>query len=392
MLSRVNIAYVTQTRFPTEKAHGHQIAQVCAALASLGHAVTLFAPDIPTAVKADPRAYYAVEKDFTVRLLHMFNALQSPFVPGFLAFAVGMASYRRSLRRYFRTHAKPDLFYARSAAVAGPLLSSGVPVVLELHTLPRRGRRRFVRACNRCRLVVCLTTPMLEELRKWGVKRERMVAEGDGVTLERFARTTVHAGRPKTDRPILGYAGSLVTHDSLEKGAWQVVEAVAELKRRGSPVFGWIVGGPDAWRETYAARAKGIGLGAEDIRFDPPVPAREVAATLAAMDVCAYPAPASDHPFFRRDTSPLKLLEYFAARRPVACADIPPIRDLCDDRSVWFCAPGDGASMADAVAAILRDPGAARKRVEVAAGIANDRAWPERMRRIIAHVSRKPYT
>lgn len=385
---RVNIAYVTQTRFPTEKAHGHQIAQVCAAMAGLGHAVTLVSSDIPTAVKEDVHAYYGVPRSFEVRRVHQFNALHARFVPEAAAFAIGMASLRRSLKKDIAVRGVPDLFYARSAEVLSPLLDSGAPVVFELHTLPRLGRARFVRLCNRCRLVVCLTTPMKKEVESWGVDPGKILVEGDGVTLARFEKAGGTAvSRPETDRTILGYVGSLVTGDTLEKGVAQIVDAVAELKRRKSPVFGWIVGGPTSWHGTYRDRARSLGLGEDDIRFDAPVPAAAVAGVLARMDVCAYPAPASNHPFFTRDTSPLKLLEYFAAKRPVVCADIPPIRDLCDEKSVVFCDPGSGASMADAVAATIADGAAAKARVEAAADIAAGRDWGARMARILARAS-----
>lgn len=385
---RMRITYVTQTRFPTEKAHGHQIAQVCAALAELGHGVTLVAPNVPTAVTADPHAYYAVQKTFRVEHLHQFNALHSPFVPGFLAFMVGMASYRRSLWKFLCSHTA-DLFYVRSAAVLPPLLRSGVPVILELHTLPTWGRRRFVRLCNACRLVVCLTTPMHEELLQWGVMREKLLVEGDGVSLERFSHPAP-VTRPVTPRPILGYAGSLVTHDSLEKGVGQIVEAAAELKKRGRPLFTWVIGGPRAWQDIYRAQASAKGLTEEDVRFDAPVPAAQVAGVLAAMDICAYPAPASHHPFFRRDTSPLKLLEYFAANKPVVCADIPPIHDVCDATSVTFCKAGDGVSMADAVCGLLDDTAAAQRKVAAGGKIAQERSWNKRMERILHHTKARP--
>lgn len=376
----MRITYVTQTRFPTEKAHGHQIAQVCAAMAALGHEVSLVASDIPTAVTQDPHAYYAVQPSFAVRRIHQFNALYSPLIPGMLAFAVGMMSYRRSLARDIAAHPLPALFYARSVAVLPPLLATSVPVVLELHTLPQWGRGRFVRLCNRCRRVVCLTTPMRDELVRWGVHAEKILVEGDGVALERF-RHPPFMGRPATSRPILGYVGSLVTHDSLEKGVAQIIDAAVALKQRGHAVFTWIVGGPSVWQDTYKTRAAAAGLTDEDIRFDIPVPASQVAGVVTAMDVCAYPAPASRHPFFLRDTSPLKLLEYFAAKKPVVCADIPPIHDLCDERSVWFCAAGDGGAMADAVERVLHDDTA--QRVQHAAEIAEERSWDKRMERIL---------
>lgn len=40
----MRIAYCTNIRLPSERAHGHQVAAVCDALVKLGHDVTIFAP------------------------------------------------------------------------------------------------------------------------------------------------------------------------------------------------------------------------------------------------------------------------------------------------------------------------------------------------------------
>jgi hypothetical protein len=60
----MRIAYVTHTRFPTEKAHGGQIASVCHALSELGHTVTLFQPTVWNAITQDPYKYYGLPESF----------------------------------------------------------------------------------------------------------------------------------------------------------------------------------------------------------------------------------------------------------------------------------------------------------------------------------------
>ena len=57
-LLSVRITYVTHTRFPTEKAHGFQVASICQALARLGHTVTLLIPTVGNAIRENPLAYY----------------------------------------------------------------------------------------------------------------------------------------------------------------------------------------------------------------------------------------------------------------------------------------------------------------------------------------------
>ncbi len=95
----MKIAYVTHTRFPTEKANGVQIANVCHAMTRLGHEVTLLTPTVRNAIKDDPHAYYGLPRSFAVRKVDHFDALASPFIPGFFGFGLGMLFYRRALRR-----------------------------------------------------------------------------------------------------------------------------------------------------------------------------------------------------------------------------------------------------------------------------------------------------
>ncbi len=382
----MRIAYVTQTRFPTEKAHGYQIAQVCHALAGLGHEVTLLTPTVFNHIHDTPHSYYGLPPSFQVLTLKSFDALSSRFIPGFLAFSISMQHYGKVLRAYLKDHPF-DLLYLRSPALLAPLLAAGIPVILELHTLPRR-TRAFANACNKCARVVCLTSVMRDELVSWGVKAEKTMVEGDAVDLSRFASlpdtdaAKAHWRLP-ADRPIVGYAGSLVTQNRIEKGVGELVDALAILHRRSVPVFGWVVGGPLAWKMQYELQAHRRKLGADGIRFEGHVPASKIPVALAACDVCVYPAPASQHPFFLRDTSPLKIFEYLAAGKPVVCADLPPLRDIVDESTVAFFRPGDPPSFADAIARVLAHPEEAKKRADKGKKLVQEHSWHKRMVRIL---------
>ncbi len=384
----MRVTYVTHTRFPTEKAHGHQIAQVCDALARLGHEVTLVAPTVTKNIPDEPHEYYGLKPSFKIVHLPNFDALNSKFVPGALSFEVSMWSYRRHLRHFLRDH-QCDVLYARSPVLLRPLIRSGHRVILELHTLPRIAGRFFTRLCNHCDRVVCLTTPMRDDLMRRGVDPARCVVESDGVDIERYAALPSLAEAKKkwslpTDRPIAGYVGSLVARNTLEKGVDVFIRALARLNTDGHPVFGWIVGGPEDWQARYQVLARELGLGANDIRFHPRVSATDVPAAIAASDLCVYPAPATEHAFFLRDTSPLKLFEYLAAGKPVVCADIPPLRDVVDADSVELCRPGNPRSLADAIIRVTVHPSEALRRAETGREIARRHSWTARMQRILA--------
>jgi glycosyltransferase involved in cell wall biosynthesis len=384
----MRIAYVTHTRFPTEKAHGYQVAQVCHAMATLEHEVTLVTPTVGAAPAQSPFVFYGLPESFRIVRLHHFDALASSLVPGVLAFAVSMVFYRSALRSFFDAFLV-DLLYVRSPVLLPALFPTRIPIILELHTLPRFFRGRFLRMASRCRLVVCLTRAMRDELLSWGIDPRRTIVEGDGVDIDRFhnlteTRLAKEQWKLPEDRVVVGYVGSLVTRDVLEKGVAELIDAVALLRERGRLVFCWIVGGPGSWLGTYQRRADDQGLVGSDIRFQGTIPVRRVPSAIAACDICVYPAPKSTHPYFLRDTSPLKLFEYLAARKPIVCADLPPIRDVVDESFVHFCTPGDSQSLAAAIASAIDHPVSNPER---RAEVVDRHSWVRRMERILTEAA-----
>jgi glycosyltransferase involved in cell wall biosynthesis len=377
----MRIAYICHTRFPTEKAHGRQMAEVCSAMGVLGHEVTLLAPTVHTPIKQSASSYYGVPDNVQVKKLQTFDALHSRFVPMPLAFLFGMRSYRKTLGQYLASETF-DLLYCRSHAVLPPLLASGAKVIVELHTLPRSKKRAFAWLCNRCERVICLTTPMRDELIKWGVDAAKIIVEGDAVDEKAFMDQ-----KPLiSDQPVIGYVGSLVARNTLEKGVAHLVEALALLKKEGVPVRGMIVGGPDDWKKKYEQRAADLSLTEADVIFTGRVAASDVPAMLKTCDVFIYPAPASKHPYFMRDTSPLKIFEYMAAGCPIISADLPTIRDVLDESTALFCKAGDGHDLARAIKETLQDPEAADRRAAAARQKVEEHTWKKRMGRILDHV------
>jgi glycosyltransferase involved in cell wall biosynthesis len=383
----MNIAYVTHTRFPTEKAHGHQIARVCSAMKHLKHTVTLVSPNIFTDVRQDSRKYYHLKTDLHVQKLPIFDALSSPFVPGVLAFHFTMHSYRKALKTYFTSH-NFDIAYVRSPAILPAVLAAKVPVVLELHSLPKRNQKAFVSRCNQCKKVVCLTSPMAKELVKLGVKKSKIIIEGDAVDLERFAKMPSaksarhHFGLPD-DRRIVGYVGSFVTMDKIEKGVHLIIDSLVTMRKNKEDVHGFFVGGPLEWAHKYRKIALAKGLREDDFTFHGMVPSKLVPDAIAACDVCVYPAPEPKKAFFARDTSPLKVFEYLAAGRPVVSADIPPLHGVLTKETVRLVHPGSVTSLTGGIREVLAKKSEAKARTARGLKLVQKHSWEKRMKRIL---------
>src|SRR3989344_1032524 len=380
----MRILYIGHTRFPTEKAHGKQIAEVCSAMAALGHVVTLVTPTVRTPITESPFLYYNLPENFTWVKLTCFDALQARFVPRALAFLVGMWSYRRALKTYLRT-AEADLLYCRSHVVLPMLLLKNIPTIIELHTLPRSRVRLFSQYCNRCVRVVALTSPMRRMLLIMGVDSSRILVEGDGVrssSLSALPSLATFEERFQL-QPVIGYVGSLVARNTLEKGVNVLIDAFVLLKQRGIPFRGLIVGGPESWKTRYEKEAHRKGLDVRVFLFTGHMPARDIPPLTLSADILVYPAPATQHPYFLRDTSPLKLFEYMAAMRPIITADLPPVRDILTETEAYFFPPGDAEGLADRIQYILLHAAETHAKVANAGSLVPLHTWEKRMERIL---------
>ena len=401
---RMRIAYCTNVRLPSERAHGHQIAQVCDALSTLGHNVHIFAPYRCNIIVEDYWTYYDSRREVELHHLGSFDPIASLWTPGVIGLFALNALLRRALPSALETHGPFDLLYTRSPALLPTMLATRIPVIFELHQLPRRSRAAFVSACNRCRGVACLTSAMRDALTRWGVESSRLMVEGDAVDLKRFdglpkvedARshlcsmvnlqfTIFNQFTISKNQIIVGYVGRLKTL-GMEKGVSIMLQALAKL-RSTKKFFGLIVGGPSEDCRDYKREAEQLGLRSDDIHFTGEIPAREVPIALAACDILAMPFP--DFPHYRLHMSPLKMFEYMAADKPIITSDLPTVRDVLDERSAIFCEPGDHESFVDALRWIAEHPDDARARAAHARELVKKHTWEERMKRIL-HYTRIP--
>ena len=356
------------------------MAQVCNAMANLGHEVTFVKPTVWTPIVKTAFEYYSVAESFHIVTLKHWDALRSKLLPERIGFPLSMLLYQKKLKAFFKTYAA-DLIYVRSPLLLTTLIRTNVPVILELHSLPGRFRNRFVENCNRCKKVVCLTSPMRDELVSWGVNSDRVVVEGDAVDLRLFEEEVnkdhmrSKLGLPK-GTAVIGYAGRLKTMGK-EKGVRTLLEALSQLQN----VHGLIIGGPEEEVDSYKALSKELGLQESNITFTGHLPHRQVPRALQACDILAMPFP--DEPHYRNNMSPMKMFEYMASNRATVVSNLPSVRDVLDEDHAYFCTPGDSGSLAKAFTEIMSDADEANRRAANAFEKVKQHTWEKRMRRIL---------
>ena len=262
------------------------------------------------------------------------------------------------------------LVYARSYLTPVLTARAGIATVVETHTTgydnPHLAGIHQVAGLEAFRGLVTIHADIAAEHARRGVPEDKLLVLEDGVDLERF----LVKDDPEHWRRELGldpqgsyavYSGHLYP----DKGMDVILEAAADLAGRPGLTF-LLVGGTKSDRKHWEGLCRSRGLG--NVRFAGFVPNAAVPAYL--MDI--------------HTTSPLKLFEYMAARRPIVATGVPTVaKVLQHETSGLLTPPGDSLAFAQAVARLLDDQGLARALGEAAWRQVQPLSWTQRCRRIV---------
>ncbi len=382
----MRIAYCTNVRLPSERAHGHQIAKVTSALKDMGHEIEIFAPYRKNVIDQSLESYYGIASAIRLHHLGSTDGIAAWWAPGIIGLKLTTYLFGKNLRAVLKSRLKDfDFIYTRTPELLSAVTGVGVPVILELHRIPRIGRRRFLRLLRSCKIIVALTSPMRQALIEMGVSDVPVIVEGDGVDLHDFEAlpsagdTRISLGVPEKT-PLIVYVGQLKSM-GLSKGIPELVAALEILHDRGLEFRAVIAGGPESEKEKFAASMSDSLKPL--VNFTGHIARLKIPTLLTAADILVYPAPKSEHVFYTRDTSPLKLFEYMAAGKPIVAADLPPLHDAVDPSMVTFCEAGSGESLAQAILTVLNHHEESVKKAKIARAHVEQFTWEKRMERIL---------
>lgn len=240
----------------------------------------------------------------------------------------------------------------------------------------RAVERRVLAAADR---VIAVSEPLKGWIVDTGVDQERVTVLPNGVNLERFAAAPddARARLGLTGRPVVGFVGTLKGWH----GTATLIRALGLLARTAgvdtAPALLIVGDGPQRAHLEQVAHDEGVAgltIFTGDVAHD------EVPAYLAAMDIAVAPYDETPGFYF----SPLKLVEYMAAGKPVIAAAIGQITDcIRDGETGLLYPPGDSAALARCLADLVADPGRARALGRAAQDEARrHRGWSENARAV----------
>jgi glycosyltransferase involved in cell wall biosynthesis len=358
----MKLTYIANNRLPTEKAHGLQIAKTCEAFLKQDVNLLLVIPrrHQPTPLKKKSiKNYYGLKKSIPTSKLPCldFLLIRSQLkLPTFLGqFAFWLQSSTFYFMATMRAMFRGGIFYSRDIPALLPLVLMRKNCYYEGHNFPktRIGHKLYEFVLKRTKGVVVITHQLKKLYKeKFNLSDDQIVVAPDGVDLDVFSGQNKSSSRKSLNLPasqkLIVYTGNLYPW----KGVYTLVESAKHLKSKDVTLV--LVGGDvhDGAYEKLAAFAQQQGV--QNLIMTGHVHPSQIPGYLAAADLLVIPNSAQNK-MSASYTSPLKMFEYMAAKRPIVASSVPALKEVLNPENAAFFKPDNAADLAKTLDDLLKN-------------------------------------
>ncbi|MFH0906937.1 MAG: glycosyltransferase family 4 protein [bacterium] len=357
----MKIIYLVHARIPTEKAHGVQIMKMCEALADqIKIKKNGFTPDSkvelvvanrynPDFKGIDSFDFYSIKENFTIRRLLVINFLcyRIPF-----AFIFELVLFSLIAFFYLLFQNGRIVVYTRGETLPFlKFLPKRFSIFWETHIMPKNFNR-YRKILLKTKGAVVVTKHYYEELIKNNVfLPDKVLLAPDAVNMEQFSIKDSKTDIRKrfgldNDKKIVLYTGKL----SEWKGVYVLLKASKYLPSNIVVIF--IGGMEESIRDFRATSNKLNTKNALILGYKPP---KEIPYWLKAADILVLPNSGKGR-ISNFYTSPLKLFEYMASKRPIIASDLPCLRDILNKNNAVLVEPDNPKALAKSIEITLKKP------------------------------------
>ncbi len=174
--------------------------------------------------------------------------------------------------------------------------------------------------------VIVISEALRDELRSWGIDKNKISVIPNAVDLSRFSSQKPDLELKQSlglqDCFVIGFLGSLTAYEGLDL----LIKAVSNLLDQGKPI-GLVIVGDGQIKEQLEAMAKTTSK-PDRIIFTGRVPFEEVNKYYSIFDLC--PLPRKSYEVCKR-VPPLKILEILAMGKPTIVSNLPPLLEIIED-------------------------------------------------------------
>ncbi|MDO8579723.1 MAG: glycosyltransferase [bacterium] len=369
-------------RFPSEKAASLFTAKGAEAFADSGMRVIVVVPRRKKVESKNPFDFYDVKVNFTVKYIptiDLFGILPDKiaFWASFIVFSIfGFFFVKKASKN-------DDIIYSNESLPLFLISFIRQNCFFEMHDFPESKLRFFTKFLSRMHWILVHNRWKLTEVGKKfpNILRKKFIYEPNAVDLKTFdidiskIEARKRLGLP-TDRKIAVYTGHLY--------GWKGVDTLALsaqfLEDEYLIIF---VGGTDKdveiFRKKYGSSGKILIAGYK--------PHREIPLWQKSADILVLPNTAKEA-ISAYYTSPMKLFEYMASRRPIVASDISSIREIVDERSAILVVPDEPQILAKAINNLVKIPKIGDEIAEQAFKDVSNHTWSARAGRILNFIEK----
>ena len=376
----MKIAYLSESLIPSTAANSIHVMKMCKAFSEQGCKLVLLVPKVsnPEESDYDSFEFYGIAPSFALVRVDTIPLLGR-------SFSYGIKCYRDLVR------IQPDIVFSRSFYGSISAVSAGFPVVYEFHQpISDFGIRHAVLfrrlIKNRFFLGLVVVTQALKDwyIKHFQLSEEQVFVAADGADLP----LSSYDLREDINQPDVSQAGHHVAYvGALYEG--KGMEIVLPLAHSCPDVNFHIVGGRVQDIEHWKAKSAGL----KNIFFHGFYPHARVYSIMKKMDVLLAPNLISVKGYggikdIGKWTSPLKLFEYMAAKKPILASNIEVLREvLVHEKNSILCDPDDNEAWRAGPRRLLSDRELADRLTSKAfADLTEKYTWSKRAENLLAFV------
>jgi glycosyltransferase involved in cell wall biosynthesis len=366
--------YIVNARLPNKKAYSVQIAKMCEAFIEAGVDLALVIPRT-RASRTPLKEFHDLRVEVPTVVLpgiDWYGSGKLPFLLSSLVFMIMSAAFLiwkrvRGERAVVYTIDMDSFSYARL-----PLW--GFPVFAEMHTGKSNTfeNRYFFR-----RVAGIIATNTHNDPRESGMDLPALslIVEPNGVDLAHYATVpSQQEARDRLklphDRKIALYLGRLLD--------WKGLGILTDVAREIPDTTIYVVGGTkEEWEKTIGTTVP------ENLVIAGECASTEVPLWLAAADTLLILGTQKYEESFKH-TTPMKVYEYMAARRPVVAAATPALKSVIKEGEVTWYEPDDVRSLVESIRSATQSVDSVT--LDRAHAAAKEHSWVARANRILAFI------
>jgi len=337
------LIYITNTRIPSEKANSYQSMQMCNSFAKVYDKVEMWVPNgINTKemkpYENNPYKFYGIKNTFDIKRLLTIDYWWIHNLNQRIWSHFGAITFASTVLFKLKKENSTTPIFTRDWYVLKILLL-GKRLGFIKHKIFYEAHKfsdRLIENYKKCDGLVVINKYLQELHYEKGITN--ILESHDGVNFDEYKEITNYTYEKK-DKYTLVYTGNLFKW----KGVHTLVDSLKYVNENIELI---IVGGSNEVLDDFKKYVDDIGL--EDIIFTGHIPKQETIKYVQKADILFLPNSAKDKMSFY--TSPLKLFEYMAAKRPIIASNLPSICEILEDnKNATLFEPDNPKDLADKI-------------------------------------------